>query len=138
MADLSITAANVSPSSNVNPDSSYTAGVSITAGESIYIDSSDSDKAKLAQSDGTEAEADVKGIALNTADAGQPIALAKSGDMDIGATLTVGETYVLSRTAGGVAPIGDLATGDYVTHVGVATAADTLHLRLYSSATEVP
>lgn len=138
MADLSITAANVDPGSNVNPDTSYTAGATITAGQAVYIDSSDSDLAKLAQSDGTEAEAEVKGIALNGASANQPVSIAKSGDVDMGATLTVGETYVLSQTAGGVAPIADLVSGDYVTHIGIATAADTLHLRIYASATEVP
>ena len=136
MADLSITAANVERVDGGKEE--WTAGATITAGQVVYLDSSASNVAKLAQSDGTEAEADVQGIALCGASSGQPVLISTNGNIDLGATLTVGETYVLSQTAGGIAPVGDLASGDFVTHIGVATAADNLRISLVSSGVEVP
>jgi len=138
MADLSITAANVSADDDAVSKQEWTAGATITAGQAVYIDSSDSNKAKLAQSDGTEAEAEVKGIAMNGAASGQPVIIATSGDIDLGATLTVGTIYVLSQTAGGIAPSADLTTGDYVSILGVADAADNLVIAISNSAVEVP
>lgn len=137
MADLSITAANVVANSGSSQEE-WTAGATITAGQAIYKDSSDSNKAKLAQSDGTAAEATVRGIALNGASSGQPVKVVRTGTMDLGATLTVGTTYVLSATAGGIAPIGDLTSGDYVSHIGIGTAADELTLTITNSGVEVP
>lgn len=138
MADLSITAANVAGTAGEWTQEQVTAGATITAGQAVYLDSSASNVAKLAQSDGTAAEATVRGIAMCGGASGQPIIIAKSGDIDLGATLTVGETYVLSETAGGIAPIGDLTTGDYVSHIGVATAADNLKISIVNSGVEVP
>jgi len=139
MADLVITAANVTAADGaVTKDSSYNAGATITAGQAVYSDSSDNNDLKLAQSDGTAAEATVKGIAMGGGADGQPITIAKGGDIDLGATLTVGETYVLSQTAGGICPIGDLAVGDYVSIIGVATAADNLEIHIINSGVEVP
>ena len=137
MADLSITAANVAANTGASEEK-LTAGATITAGQAVYLDSAASNVAKLAQSDGTEAEAAVRGIAINGAASGQPVNIVRSGTMDLGATLTVGETYVVSQTAGGVAPIGDLGSGDYVTHLGIATAADELTLSIKASGVEVP
>lgn len=138
MADLSITAANVAAEEGAVSKQEWVAGATITAGQAVYIDTAASNVAKLAQSDGTELEGTVKGIALNGASSGQPVIIAVSGSLDIGATLTVGQTYVLSQTAGGIAPIADLTTGDYVSHIGVATAADTLRLSIVNSGVEVP
>jgi len=137
MADLSITAANVAPGTSVSKQE-WTAGATITAGEAVYIDSSDSNKAKLAQSDGTSAEAEVKGIALCGASSGQPVVIATNGTMDLGATLTLGTIYVLSQTAGKIAPTADLASGDYTSVIGVGTAADELTLAITNSGVEVP
>ena len=138
MADLSITAANVSGADGEWSRVELVAGATITAGQICYMDTANSNVAKLAQSDGTALEGTVKGIAMHGAASGQPIILAVSGDIDLGATLTVGETYVLSQTAGGVAPIGDLASGDYVSHIGIGTAADNLKISIVNSAVEVP
>ena len=138
MADLSITAANVAAAAGEVSKQEWVAGATITAGQAIYIDSAASNVAKLAQSDGTAAEAEVKGVAMNGASSGQPVIIATSGDIDLGATLTVGEIYVLSQTAGAICPASDLATGDYVSILGVATAADELKIILTNSGVEVP
>src|SRR5688572_4749253 len=130
MADLTITAANVLLSSGRTDTG--TAGATITAGQAIYIDASDSNKLKLAQSDGTAAEAAAVGIALHAALAGQPLTYAKHGAViDIGATTAAGLLYYLSNTAGGVCPVADLGSADYVTVLGYGndtSGAFTVHI----------
>lgn len=137
MADLSITAANVVADSDATKYSG-TAGATITAGQACYVDSSDSYHIKLADADNTSTTAEVKGIALNGASDGQPVDLITEGDLDIGATVTVGEIYVLSGTAGGVCPEGDLATDDYVSVLGIGTATDNLAVKIHNSGAQVP
>jgi len=137
MADLSITAADVVADSEATLGSG-TSGATITAGQAIYEDSSDSYKLKLADCDNTSTTATVKGIALNGASSGQPVDYITQGDLDLGATLTVGEIYVLSGTAGGICPEADLATDDYVSIIGIATAADNISVKLHNSGAQVP
>lgn len=136
MPDLSITAANVEPVAGYGYVD-LVAGATITAGQVVYQDSADL-KAKLADCDGAAALAVVVGIALNGAAANQPVRVITSGDLDVGATLTVGEIYVLSGTAGGIAPEGDLANPDKVSVIGVGTAADNLKLKIFNSGATVP
>ena len=136
MANLSITAANVVEDSVSKQ--AYTAGATITAGQALYIDTGNSNVAKLAQSDGTALEATVKGVAMNGASSGQPVYIAVSGDLDIGATVTVGTIYVLSQTAGAICPVADLASSDYVSIIGVGTAADNFKIAITNSGVEVP
>lgn len=133
MADLSITAANVVAQSGAST-ASGTAGDTITAGMSLYSDSSDSNKLKKADADVATTAACV-GIALHGASSGQPLKYQTGGNLTAGATLTVGETYVVSTTAGGIAPISDLASGDYVSILGVASSASTLAMTMVISGT---
>jgi hypothetical protein len=127
MADLSITAGNVLKTSGSVTNG--IAGATITAGQSVYLDTT-TNKWKLAQCDGTAAEAGSGGIgvALNGASDGQPLQVLTAGPYNPGATVTVGQTYVVPRTAGNIAPISDLASTDRVTLLGVATTASELTL----------
>lgn len=129
MADISVTAANVLKGSNATTESG-TAGATVTAGQSVYKDTGDSNKWKLADSDSTALTAGSGGlgIALHAAAANQPLLVQLTGDINMGATLAVGETYVVSNTAGGVAPIADMGTGDYISILGVASTASNLVL----------
>lgn len=136
MSDISITAANVVPVAGYQ-FVDLVAGATITAGQVVYQDASDL-KAKLADCDGAAALGVVKGIALNNASANQPVRVQTAGDLNIGATLTVGEIYVLSGDAGGVAPEGDLANPDKVSLIGVATTASNLKLNIFNSGATVP
>lgn len=136
MADLSITAANVLAASGAVIQSG-TLGATGTAGQVVYLDSS-TQKLRLADADLSVAAAEVVGILLNGGGDGQPIDYVLSGGVDVGATLTVGEIYVLSGTAGGIAPEADLASSDWVTVLGVATAADNLKLSIIASGAQVP
>lgn len=127
MADLSITAASVVKGANAVTESG-TAGATITAGQVVYRDASDL-KCKLADcNSATAAVRSPRGIALNGASDGQPLVIQRSGEITIGATLTVGSTYYLSATAGGIAPLADLGSGDYPTVIGVAKSTSVLVL----------
>lgn len=136
MADLSITAASVVAADGAVSMQEYTAGATITAGCLVYVDTANSNILKLAQADGTLLEATLKGIALNGASTGQQCIVAVAGDLNPGATVAVGETYVVSATAGKICPIGDLTTSDYVSILGVATTASNLKINIFNSGVE--
>jgi hypothetical protein len=122
MADLVITAANVLKGSGASLGSGI-AGETITAGQALYLKAADSRLWK-AQCDGTTEEAAVVGIALHGATAGQPLSYQASGTMNIGGTTVKTTVYVLSATAGGVAPLADLIATNKIVHLGYATATD--------------
>jgi hypothetical protein len=125
MADLSITATAVILASGKARIGN--AGTTITAGEPLYKDTNGN--LQLAGAGGAAVIAVVVGISLNGASAGQPVAYAPTGSvLTINAVMTAGQTYVLSATAGKIAPVSDLATGNYVTHLGVAASTTSLPL----------
>lgn len=119
MADLSITAANVQPGTGTVILG--TAGETITAGQAVYLKASDG-RLWLAQADGTAAEADVVGIALNGGAAGQPVHYAADGTLTIGATTVKTTAYVLSAAAGGICPQADLVSTNKIVYLGYATS----------------
>lgn len=138
MADLSQTAANVA-TGNSTRVSRVQAGEAITQGQPVYKSASDS-KYYRCDSD-AEASAAAAGIALSPAGADADYFVLAEGDganVDLGATLTVGETYCVSTNVGAIAPIADLTTGDYVTHLGVASATDNLVLNINATGTAKP
>ena len=125
MVDIAVTTSEVLPGTGGRQET-YIAAAVITPGQACSVSGG---RASLAQADDTAASAQVKGIAVTGATAiGQPVILQTNGSVTIGATaaLTVGETYVLSATAGGITTDADLVTDDYVTVIGVATAAGVL------------
>jgi len=135
MADLSITAAQVLKVSG-SVDTAV-AGETITAGQPVYRSTSDS-KYYKAFANGTDdatgiMQANATGISLHGALAGQPLTVLSQGNYAVGATVVKGGLYVVSTTAGGIAPYADLGTGHYVTLLGVAP--DTTHLNLQINAT---
>lgn len=129
-SDLSITASNVSPSANAVFQTA-TAGVTITAGQLLYKDSSDR-KVYLADANsGTAGVRDCVGIAVTSSAAGAPCTyVVEDSALQIAASgLTNGTIYILSATAGGLAPAADATTGWYVTVVAVAKSATTIAFR---------
>lgn len=132
MADLSITAANVVKGTGSTIER-VTSGATITAGQLVYLDSADSDKAKLAQGNAAGTST-VYGISLHAALANQPLTVLTAGPCNVGATLAVGQTYVLSAAAaGGIAPVSDVSTGEYVSHIGIALSASNLSVLIRNS-----
>jgi hypothetical protein len=70
------------------------------------------------------AVADAVGVALHAAGSGQPLVYASQGAViNIGATTTKATTYVVSATAGGVAPQADLVSTNKIVRLGYATDA---------------
>lgn len=128
MVDLTVTAASVVRGSNAVVERNYDAGETITAGQAVYFDSSTS-KWMKADANGSSALARTpRGIALNGASSGQPLAVQTAGDITIGATLTGGTEYYLSDTAGGICPLADVGTGEYFATIGIAKSATVLGL----------
>lgn len=138
MADLTITAANVVHDINA-VYATGTAGATITAGQALYLDSGTS-TLKLADANASQAAATCVGISLHGASSGQPIKYQISGDITIGATITVGGIYVVSATAGGIAPVADLTTGMYTTVllIGRTASIGTIVLAQPSTLVAVP
>ena len=132
MADISITAANVVKGSNARTQAGI-AGATITAGQLVYKDAA-TGKYLLSDADSATAAArSVTGIALNGASLNQPVDVQIGGDITIGGTLTANTVYVLSGTAGGLAPLADLSTGEYLVVIGVAKSASVLAVDIQAS-----
>lgn len=132
MADLSITAGSVLPNSNTHIERG-TAGDTITAGQVVYRSAADG-RYELADADSATAAVRVpRGIALNSASDGQPLAIARSGDVTVNAVLTAGTAYYLSATAGGIAPLADLTAGDDVVLLGLAKSSSIIALDIQTS-----
>lgn len=129
MANLSQTAANVGVNATTARVQIVQAGEAITQGQPVYLTGGKyyrADASALASSQAT-------GVALTPAATDGYFIMATSGAIDLGATLTVGETYYVSDTAGAIMPAADVSTGEYVTSLGVASAADTLVLDINAS-----
>jgi len=135
MSDVSITAANVLAGANAITRMGV-AGTTITAGQVVYEDTSDSSKFKLADANASATTAKAAGIALHGAAAGQPLKIdVEDDDFTPGGTLSLSAAaddgvYVLSGTAGGIAPIGDLASGMYPVILGVAKSTTKMNLKI--------
>jgi hypothetical protein len=130
MADIAITAANVI-GDGASPRETMTAGAAISAGQAVYLDTS-VNKYKLSDSNLTGAKT-CRGIALNSAAAGQPLTIQRSGPVTIGGTLVKGTTYCQSTTAGGICPQADITTGGDVVVLGIATSTTVLQLNIQNT-----
>ena len=134
MADVTVTAAEVLPLNSTTRTG--LAGAAITAGQTVYESSSGT--WVLADANASATAAATQGIALNSAASGQLVTVAIGGTIDPGFTVTVGTIYVQSATAGGIAPAADLASGHYVTIIGVGETAARLQLLFHRSNVAVP
>lgn len=125
MADISITAANVAIGSAATQYSFVQFGETVTQGHSVYLKTDG--KYWKADADGL-ATAEGRGIVLTPSGADGYGFIVTDGPMIMGATLAVGTTYVVSTTAGGIAPIADLGSGDFPCILGTATTASLLQV----------
>lgn len=128
MTDLSLTAANVVASGTGQGRQSGNAGETIAAGKAVYLDPT-SHKWMLADSNSATAAArHAGGVAANSASLNQPISVFTSGSVTIGGTLTANTPYYLSDTPGGLCPIADVGTGEYLCQIGIAISATVLNI----------
>jgi hypothetical protein len=132
LADLTITATSVVAGSGA-AITEGTAGVAVTAGQVLYLDSA-TNTYKLADcNSATAAVRSPAGIALNGAAANQPVGVLTRGPITIGATVAVGVPYFLSGTPGGIRPLADNVTGDYVTILGIGTSTTVIDVKIHES-----
>lgn len=126
MANLTVTASQVlAPTATT--EGLYCA-VAITAGQTIYKNSSS--QWDLADADVELTAGTVLAIATANAAPGQRIDGAKEGPVTLGAGAApvLGMVYVVSTTAGGIAPYADLGSGDYVHFLGVGIGNNQIDL----------
>jgi hypothetical protein len=132
VAEISLTPANVAPGA----DADYYRGIAggtVTAGMAIFLDETDN-RLKPADANLSLEAAEVKGLALHAASAGQPLKIQTAGELTIGGTLTLAVIYILGAGgSGGMAPAADLTTGWYCSVLGVASSATTLQLAIFNS-----
>jgi hypothetical protein len=134
-ADLTITAANVLLVSGNKTGG--TAGAALTIGLPVYLDTNN--LWQIADSNAAGKDA-ATGITLSqAAAANQPVTVladsSGSAVLGFGAILTAGETYIVSATAGGIAPITDAATGWKVCILGIALTTSNLKLIFFAGDT---
>lgn len=133
MADLVTVAADVAPGTLRPPRKKYgTAGATIVAGQVVYRDPADG-LLKLCDSDSSILTARAKGIAANGATAGQSLAYYIDGDVVLGVATTVAEIYLTSDTPGGIRPVADVDSGDWVSVLGVGIGNQTIRLGILNS-----
>lgn len=133
MANLSITAANVKPNSVLVGIAPVTLGETITAGEPLYKSLTDG-KYYKADAD-VAATSKVGGICILGGNANTVGIIQRTGELQMGNILTKGETYVVSVTTGLICPRADLASGDFISILGVAKSTSVLRMSI--AATEI-
>jgi len=135
MADLIVTAGNVLAGTNA-VTKSVTWGETITAGLAVYKDAT-SGRYKKA-STASAALAAIEGISLNGGANGQPGTIVTSGNLNPGATVSVGTVYVASDTVGNIATSADNSTGDYRTIIGIGTTASNIAVNIQAGGVAIP
>lgn len=107
-----------------------TLGGTVTAGMPVRRQT---DGTWIASTNASAAGSQVDGIALSGGATGQPFTYQlPSGNVNLGATLSVGKIYVLSA-AGAISPVDDVATSDYMTIICIATTASLCKLGVVNS-----
>lgn len=109
-------------------------GGTITQGMVVALDTSDG-LVKACDVDSATAALRIPlGIALTAGASGQVGLVQTQGLITLGsAVLVKGGVYVASDAAGGISPVADKDSGDYVATLGIATTTSILDLRIHSS-----
>jgi hypothetical protein len=132
VADLSVTAASCVPGSNSRQVVGF-AGEAIAAGKAVYL-SSTTNLWMLADSNSATAEARTPGgIALTGSATGQPVVVHTKGLLTLGATMTANTPYFLSDTAGGICPIADVGSGEYLAQLGLSTSTTVIDVNIHTT-----
>jgi hypothetical protein len=132
MTDLAVTAASCVPGTNSKQEVGV-AGESLAAGKGVYKSSS-TGKWMLADSNSATAEARTPtAIALTGSALNQPVVVHKKGQLTLGATLVANTPYFASDTPGGICPIADVGTGEYLTQIGIAISTTVLDVLFHST-----
>lgn len=133
LADLSITAANVKAGGATCLPQVVQFGETMTAGQSTYLKASDQ-KYWKADANVTAAEAKATAVVLVGA-AGDAYGVIATGPVIIGATVANGMAYIVSTTAGGIAPVSDFAgyTGAFEQHLGYGVGTTIIDVKPHTT-----
>ncbi len=131
MTAITQTPANVGIGSASTRTRTVQVGAAVTQGMPVYLHTDS--KYYKADANASSAAANAVGIAMTPAATDGYILMQEGagGSVNLGATLTVGETYCVGATAGEIVPIGDLASGHYPCILGTATTTALIQT-LYS------
>lgn len=134
MADLSITAANVKAGGSNCRTRLVQFGETVTAGQSVYQSTADT-KYYKADANASSTAAAATAIVLTGAASDAYGVVAYEGDVIIGATTTNGVPYIVSTTAGGIAPASDFSgySGSYLQHIGYAISSTVIRLNFFTT-----
>lgn len=135
MADVSFGSLSVQNAAKVG---TFTAGAAIGEGDACYVASG---KYYPGQCDGTDAEADVKVIAITAAAGdGSFFVGMKTGSKlgDSATPFTAGASYYLSATAGGICPFADLASTNKTVIIGTASTTAILDVNIVNTGIAQP
>jgi hypothetical protein len=137
MTNLAPVSASVLKSASANSLAGK-AGEAIVAGDVLYKHADGT--MRLADANATALTAVVKGIALNSAAAGQPVDfVAADTSLTVGAaSVEVGGIYVLAPTPGKMRLIEEAQAGDRISIVGVGVSATALHVGIVNTAAVIP
>lgn len=136
MADITVTPANVAVGAPGARTRVVQVGEAVTQGKSGYLDAA-TGKYRLADANLSLAAAAATGVFLTAAGSDGYALIMEAGEINLGATLVKGTVYVVSATAGGIAPAADLTTGWHVTILGVASSASLLQMGVRATGIEV-
>lgn len=135
-ADYTVTVNSVLPSSQAVIRRKI-AGATITTGKSLAVKADGT--LDLYDANGAAPLNVFKGIALNSAVTGQPVIYVESDpEFTPGFTVAANAIVIGSATAGGLAPAADLATGHYLTIVGLGIGSNKIDLNPVSSGVVTP
>lgn len=111
-------------------------GATIAAGKTVTMVSN---VAQLSDADASVALAATEGIAITPGiNAGYGLIAFSGPIILVGATLVVGTIYITSGDPGGISPITDAGSGDWVTILGTAATTTQLNLTINRTAVQVP
>src|SRR5580765_7763913 len=131
MVDLAITPANV-VAGNTAVTEDGTCGETIAAGKAVYKSTTGTSAGRWMLADSNSATVEARqaiGIALSGGALNQPLTVLKSGRITIGPTTPVmvpGVAYYLSDTPGGICPVADVGSGEFVCQFCLAESATSL------------
>lgn len=133
MPDLVVVPASVVPGDGAQITNGI-AGVALAAGDLVALDAPT--QTYVLASSATAAGARLRGVASCSAAPGQPVRIQTGGVLNLGsALLTVGEIYSLSGlTPGKIAPVSELAAGDFVSVLGVGQTTSLLQIKIWITA----
>lgn len=135
MADITVSSSLVQPSATAPYETGVLAD-EFTAGQAGYLDGS-VDRWKKATAI-AQASAAARGVITHNGSTGQIGRFQTAETLNFGGGVTQGVVYAVSTNAGGIAPITDVTTGNWITIVGVGSSTNAILLNFFRAGIQKP